>query len=275
MCTLIALWQIHPSAPLVLALNRDEFLGRPTKNLMLWDDLPPAERIVGGRDLRSGGTWFGVGKAVVAALTNQKRPMTEAEALRAGATPSQRPRSRGELVLKSAQATLAGAGMRELAALPASDFDPFHLLACDGEEMFWLTNREGEMELTEVKPGVHVLGNDGLDNEADPVVRALHSDLADAHRWAEDELLENLRDILASHGTGRPCVHYNDLYGTRSSAILIWGNRRPHDEARSGASGEASGDRSASRGPRIWTTDGPPCQNAWTDQSDLLAELQQ
>jgi hypothetical protein len=53
------------------------------------------------------------------------------------------------------------------------------------------------------------------------------------------------------HGAGRPCVHYNEVYGTRSSALLWWGGERS----------------------RYWITEGPPCRSPWVDRSGLLKML--
>jgi hypothetical protein len=56
-------------------------------------------------------------------------------------------------------------------------------MICDGERMEWVTNRSGTMEALTVEPGVHVLGNYGLDNEKDAVVATLHEELRDAAGW--------------------------------------------------------------------------------------------
>lgn len=244
MCTLISLWQCHPSAPLILALNRDEFLGRPTRAPEFWEETPPHAPIVAGRDLQGGGTWFGIGRHVVAGLTNHRRPDA-----RSG--PSSGELSRGELVVDALGRTSALEACEALLARPGENYGPFHLQICDLGRMFWITNRNGPMEARAVEPGLHVLGNYGLDNEGDPVVETLHHELRDAPALDERLLETRLKETLATHGKGRPCVHYNEIYGTRSSALLWWG-RAPN---------------------RYWVTDGPPCRTPWTDNSDLLRML--
>lgn len=71
---------------LVVAANRDEFLGRPS--------VPPSEiepGIVAGRDLEAGGTWLGVNRhGLFVAVTNRKTPTRTPEA-----------RSRGLLALEA------------------------------------------------------------------------------------------------------------------------------------------------------------------------------
>lgn len=240
MCTLIALWRCHPSAPLILALNRDEYVDRPTRAIGLWDDTKPGAPILAGRDLRSGGTWFGIGRNVVAALTNHH----SAEPV------GPRARSRGDLVVRaltSPSLNPLGDGLR---GLSGAEFGLFHLLATDGKSMTWFTNEGGEIEARNVEPGPHVLGNHGLDNEDDPVVRTLHRELRGVEDMKRDELIDHLTGALAGHGPGRPCVHRGE-FATRSSAILLWGGADP----------------------LLRTTDGPPCEKPWRDRSALLREL--
>ncbi len=240
MCTLIAMWRYHPSAPLILGLNRDEFLSRPTAPTAFWEDADPAKSYVGGKDLLSGGTWFGVGRKIVAALTNH----------RAGERSRPGERTRGELVTHCLGLSSLAEVRRELSKIPARSFGYFHLLVCDGESLIWATNRSGEMEITEIASGLHVLGNYGLDNETDPVVATLHKELNGSEKLSPIELKEKLATVLSHHGPGWPCVHLGP-YGTRSSAMLWWGKE---DAA-------------------LWTTDGPPCESRWQDQSRLLIRL--
>ena len=70
------LFVANPSAPgaarapcsVVLAVNRDEFFARPTRECHWWDDHP---QILAGRDAEAGGTWLGLTRdGRVAVLTN-------------------------------------------------------------------------------------------------------------------------------------------------------------------------------------------------------------
>jgi uncharacterized protein with NRDE domain len=77
-----------PRYSLVVASNRDEFLGRPTAALA-WQD-GAREPFVAGRDLSAGGTWLGITRSGRwGVLTNFTEPASAA-----GTTV----RSRGELV---------------------------------------------------------------------------------------------------------------------------------------------------------------------------------
>src|SRR6266850_2262989 len=58
MCTLAVYVRQFADTPLVVAANRDEFFARPATPPELLTTAAP--RIVGGRDLRAGGTWLGI-----------------------------------------------------------------------------------------------------------------------------------------------------------------------------------------------------------------------
>ncbi len=60
MCLVALAWKAHPRWRLLLAGNRDEFHERPTAALRRW--AAPADTVLAGRDLRSGGSWVGLGQ---------------------------------------------------------------------------------------------------------------------------------------------------------------------------------------------------------------------
>src|SRR6188508_3129696 len=70
MCTIALMIDVVAGAPLVVAANRDEIYARPTRAPEVLADQP---RLVGGRDVLSGGTWLAVrADARFAAVTNQR-----------------------------------------------------------------------------------------------------------------------------------------------------------------------------------------------------------
>ena len=86
MCTILVRWDPAAAEPLVVAANRDEFYDRPSAAAGFWADAP---WILGGRDLKAGGTWLGVDRrGRFAAVTNFRQGEREPAA----------PRSRGHLV---------------------------------------------------------------------------------------------------------------------------------------------------------------------------------
>ena len=69
MCLLAIAFNQHPSAPLIVASNRDEFYARPTLPMHWWQDAP----ILAGRDQQANGTWMGLSRnGRFAAVTNYR-----------------------------------------------------------------------------------------------------------------------------------------------------------------------------------------------------------
>lgn len=90
MCLVAFTLNLNPSWRLVLAANRDEYFDRPTAPLAWWPD----SNIVGGRDLRAGGSWMAMSRSGrFAAVTNFRL----GNAANAAVDPNAK--SRGDLVL--------------------------------------------------------------------------------------------------------------------------------------------------------------------------------
>jgi len=205
-CTILIAWRCLPGAPLVLAANRDEFIGRPAAAPGILVDHP---RIAGGRDLLAGGTWMAVAAdGRVAAVTNRRSEMRD---------PSRR--SRGELPL----ATLAAgddAGMRRLVeGLDPAAYNPFNLLAVSPTQAL-VAHGGDRLEVVELQPGPHVLSVHDLDQAGEPRVEHLLTRLDEAAATAggPDELLAAMERLLCDPEWA--CVH-GDLYGTVSSSSVI------------------------------------------------------
>lgn len=154
MCTVLLRFTPDGPWPLLIAAVRDEFVGRP------WD--PPAAHwpdrpFVGGRDRVAGGTWLAVDPTApaLAALLNG-RPLPP---------PVDRPRpSRGALPL----AALAGEPLPTGAEL--ARYDRFHLLLGTPERVdVWTWDGE-ELSHRPLAAGDHIVVNDGVDAESDPLV---------------------------------------------------------------------------------------------------------
>lgn len=70
MCLITFAYHAHPRYKFILAANRDEFYQRPTAAAHWWEDAP---EILGGKDLKAGGTWMGIHKnGRFAAVTNYR-----------------------------------------------------------------------------------------------------------------------------------------------------------------------------------------------------------
>ncbi len=149
MCTIVVASRLRADFPLIVAANRDEFLGRPA--------LPPAERspgLIAGVDLEKGGTWLGATRAgLFVGLTNQHTEHLLGPA----------PRSRGEVVLGALEARSLDAALAFLRGLDMSLYNPFNLLLGDATRLVVGYSWRGQrMELLDLPPGLHVLANDAL-----------------------------------------------------------------------------------------------------------------
>ncbi|GAA2089674.1 NRDE family protein [Actinomadura alba] len=145
MCT--ALISFVPSAPVpvLLAGIRDEVVDR------LWEPpgphWPDRPGVIGGRDLRAGGTWLAVDprtSRVACVLNGHGRPAPEGVRV-----------SRGVLPLNAAADGKPG-------DIDPERLDPFHLLCAEPTEVrLWSWNGD---ELTErsLAPGLHLIVNSGL-----------------------------------------------------------------------------------------------------------------
>src|SRR5437764_14624137 len=198
MCLIVVGWQAHKDYPLIVAANRDEFHARPAAPAAFWRDQPG---ILAGRDLQAMGTWMGVSRrGRFAAVTNYR-----------GAREPSAAESRGALVSGFLAGTATAAAYLADVAARASRYSGFNLLACDRQELWWMSNRDGAPRRLE--PGYYALGNLLLDS---PDVQPLKQRIADTPPAAEPYFT-----VLAT------AKIVNPEYGTRCSTVLLdTGNER-------------------------------------------------
>ena len=213
MCLIVLAWRAHPDYPLIVAANRDEFHARSAAPAAFWDDRP---EILAGRDLEARGTWMGVSRSGrFAAVTNYR-----------GAREPRAVESRGALV--SRFLTDSQAPGSYVNALKNELYSGFNLLACDGEELWWISNRDGAPR--KLDPGIHGLGNALLDSaDVEPAKLAFSRAIEPA------PAVETLFAALTSWRIVNP------QYGTRCSTVLVMGGRTRYAErvfASDGAEGE-------------------------------------
>jgi uncharacterized protein with NRDE domain len=208
MCFILALFQVHPTYPLVIAANRDELRNRPSRGPHRW---PGEPAIWAGRDEVAGGTWLGVNeRGVLAAITNR----------RDGPLDPARP-SRGALclgVLRQPSPVAARSLVAE--ALAAQAYNPFNLLWADGREG-WVGTWRGD--LRPLIPGAHVLTSAGDLDAADlPKVQRARELLSrvDLTTPALDALLRQLGRLCADTNGADPMCRPTGPYGTVSSSLI-------------------------------------------------------
>jgi uncharacterized protein with NRDE domain len=224
MCLILIALDSHPDLWLILAANRDEFYDRPSAVAGFWTD---AAGILGGRDLKAGGSWLGIDRrGRIAAVTNYRQGQRETTA----------PRSRGHLVSDYLRSRTEAVAYLEQVQRDAARYNGFNLIVGDTSGLRYFSNREGRPR--RLDPGVYGLSNHLLDTAWPKVTSgksALHALLAaDA-----SELIPNLFALLSDRKQAAdPLLPRTGVtedwerllssafiasgeYGTRSSTVVL------------------------------------------------------
>jgi uncharacterized protein with NRDE domain len=160
MCTLAIYFRATREWPVVIAANRDEFLARPADDPTTLLEHP---HVVGGKDLKAGGTWLGISEhGVVAGLLNRRADN--------GGNPDAR--SRGLLCLDALRRKTAREAAEFAGRERGSDYNPFNLLMVSRTEAFVAYNRGAAIEVVELKPGLHLLSNLNVNDFECPKISA-------------------------------------------------------------------------------------------------------
>jgi uncharacterized protein with NRDE domain len=224
MCLILFAYKFHPRYPFLFAANRDEFYDRPTAPAAFWEEAPD---ILAGRDLRCGGTWFGVSrKGKIAVLANHR----EMEKARPDSP------SRGFLVRDFLMDDNTADKYLEKLKRTGDIYNGFSLVFGDFRRLYYYSNKTDAGCV--ISEGIHGQSNHLLDTpwpkveggkEAlrrilssglEPSVEELFALLADKTRAADNLLpdtgvgIENER-ILSSIFVNGPS------YGTRSSTLVM------------------------------------------------------
>lgn len=220
MCVLSLAVQAHPRWSRLLIGNRDEFHPRPTAALAPWHDAP----LLGGRDLRAGGSWLATdGRGRLAVLTNVRDPAA-----------AQDGPSRGALVAGFLTTTEPAGRHLDRLADNAAHYAPFNLLLADRDGAHWLGNHPPARQT--LATGIHGLSNAHL-NAPWPKSEHLQSALLEWIEHGQDDLAplwHALADssappahTLPDTGVGPelermlgPVFIRGTHYGTRASTIV-------------------------------------------------------
>jgi uncharacterized protein with NRDE domain len=223
MCLLFIAHDSVPGYRLIVAANRDEFHVRPSAAAHYWTDVP---RLLAGRDLEGGGTWLG--------LTNTGRFATVTN-VRAGHVITRGPRSRGLIVSDFLTSSARAIDFAVALAGGTAVYDGFNLLAWDGSDLVWISNRSAAVRA--LPRGRYTLSNAELDapwpkslrlrancervlaKAAGDPIAALLEVLRDATRAADAELpvtgLDHARESALSS-----IFIEGGSYGTRASTVV-------------------------------------------------------
>lgn len=222
MCLILFSYKQHPQYTLILAANRDEFYDRPTARAAAW---PGQERIVGGRDLRAGGTWMAIDDTQrYGMVTNYRDPASERS----------RPLSRGNVVTDYLANEESPEAYLERIKSDAERYNGYNTLLGDADALWYYSNREGRIRRLE--PGLYGLSNHLLDTPWPKVVRGkrLLESVLNQPAWDQEALFDLLRDDRKAPDqdlpdTGVPLEWERTLsamfirsegYGTRCSTVL-------------------------------------------------------
>jgi len=224
MCLILFSYRSHPSYPLILAANRDEFYERPTAPAAFWDDAP---HILAGRDLKEGGTWLGITRTGrLAAITNYRDP----RAVRDHAP------SRGTLVSGFLGGDESPEEYIRRIRADAGRYSGFNLILGEGGALFHFSNMTDAFQ--KIAPGMHGISNHLLDTPWPKVERGkrlLEDIISDRRDVSPEEIFRILADTthpddrqLPDTGVGVAwervlsaiCIR-SEGYGTRSSTVIL------------------------------------------------------
>jgi uncharacterized protein with NRDE domain len=208
-CLIALAWKVRADLPLIVAANRDEFYDRPTRAAQAWDDAP---HVIGGRDLRAGGSWLAVARGGrFAAVTNIRYAQIESGP------------SRGALVADYIKGDEPPLAFLDRVAAHARDYAGFHLIAGDRETLAHFSNADERPSL--IEPGLFGVSNAPPAVEW-PKVALARDAVAAVLAHPPDQIAEELLDFLST-SRGKPIesevfVSFPERgYGTRSSTVVI------------------------------------------------------
>lgn len=225
MCLIAFAKNVHPSYPLVLIANRDEFYSRPTRPAQFWDheNIP---HLLAGKDLDGGGTWMGVTKSGFwAALTNYRDPNWKRE----------NPPTRGNIVLGYLKSEIEPKTYLNWLQDHANDYMGFNTLIAEGTEVYHYSNVNNV--ITTIGDGVHGVSNALLDTSWPKLERAksalqkhlnnenidkdvLFRILADPTTAIDDDLPETGIPYKWEKAVSSIFIN-TESYGTRCSSVLL------------------------------------------------------
>lgn len=224
MCLLVLAWKSHPRYRLVLAGNRDEFHDRAAAPLNWWQDDP---RILGGRDLKAGGTWLGVARSGRFGVVTNYRDLQ---------APVEGAPSRGNLVPRFLTGATSPKEFLDDLRGAAQRYSGFNLLVGGTRALYYFSNR-GPKAPTALAPGVYGLSNHLLNTPWPKLARTRErfAKLLAEPDLAADDLFAMLADREPAPlddlpSTGLPAdwervvsapFIVNERYGTRCSSLLL------------------------------------------------------
>lgn len=189
MCLVALAINQHRRFPLVIAGNRDEYFDRPAARLGWWQPQQAgSSEILGGRDLKAGGTWLGLTRpGRLALVTNIRAP---------GRVDPEAP-SRGHIV--PLWLTSQRTPEQRWVQIATLGYNPFNLIAADFEAGACWWGSSSHAAPMRLSRGIYGLSNGTLDAPWPKVLRL------------KAQLAGLLDAVPASRGPGRGNTAQGDL----------------------------------------------------------------
>src|SRR5438874_147463 len=200
MCLIAVAHRVSEMFPLVIAANRDELYDRPARAAHAWDEDP---RVLGGRDLRAGGSWLAISQhSRFAAITNIRGARTDGP-------------SRGLLVSNFVLSDTDAVSY--INSIERHAYAGFHLIVGDGDTIAHVTNAN-DAPPSLIAPGSIFAVSNGAPGDDWPKVELAREAMQNAIVQPE-----RLLDFLTTRRGGpveQEVFVVSRDYGTRSSTVI-------------------------------------------------------
>lgn len=205
MCLIVVCVGATPHYPLIVAANRDEQHARPAMSAAWWAESP---HVLGGRDLKAGGTWLAVDRAGRFGAVTNIRDLDGRPARK----------SRGSLVVDYLAGEESAERYAARAVRSGAEFGAFNLLVYDGRALHIASNRTSAAELG---AGIHSFSNapPGVEWPKTASVR-----MGAERLLSQPSPVEPLFTLLAERSdAGYQRTHFviGSTYGTRCSTVVL------------------------------------------------------
>ncbi len=223
MCLLLISYKNHPIYKLIIAANRDEFYNRPALPANYWQECP---FLLGGRDLKAGGTWLGITKqGRFSAITNYRDMRINKE----------NAPSRGNLTTNFLTGEFSAKEYLDRLKQSANKYNGYNLIFGDIDDLFYFSNQA--QEHVKLTPGIYGLSNHLLDTPWPKVEKSKKSfnNILTKDNISAEDLFNILSDkslppddLLPDTGLKieieravSPVFVETPFYGTRSSTVIF------------------------------------------------------
>ena len=241
MCTIVIQSASAAQPQILLGMNRDEQLNRPSGGPAL-RETDNGKPYLAPIDCKAGGTWLGCSPdGLLVCLTNRFSTLRD-----------ETRRSRGQIIPELMEVTTLRQARHQLDELSPTEFNPFHIVITAPEgQIVGLSDGAQFTATSRETPELTVMTEQSFGVTADPK-RAETRRLCKAHGNLDVSSLSRILSTCPSNNqTAAPCLRYPEYnYGTRASTICAIGPET-----------------------QLLHAEGPPCQTEYENLTHLLDNL--